>query len=195
MNTTSARWIADRSRLVTLLRQRSVTRGTFVLASGAQSPYYVDARRTTMTGEGLALIGRLGLATMRERGWAPRAVGGLTMGADPIAFAIAHAARLEGHALDAFSVRKHAKEHGAEQRIEGGLTPGDEVVICEDVITTGRSALDAIEAVRAAGATVLGVLAIVDREEGGRAPIEAAGVPVVALVPVSELLEPPSASQ
>jgi orotate phosphoribosyltransferase len=164
-----------------------VIHGAFVLASGRSSTYYIDARRTTMAGEGLALIGALGLATLQDEGWTPRAVGGLTMGADPIAYAIAHAARIEGRPLDAFSVRKQAKEHGAGKRIEGCFEAGDAVVICEDVLTTGRSALDAIEAVRAAGGNVLGVLAIVDREEGGRSQIATAGVPVVALVAVSEL--------
>lgn len=187
MDTTNDQTLTDRKRLVALLRQRSVIHGAFVLASGRSSSYYVDARRTTMAGEGLALIGSLGLATLRAQQWTPRAVGGLTMGADPIAYAIAYAARLEGSALDAFSVRKQAKAHGAGKRVEGCLEAGAAVVICEDVITSGRSALDAIEAVRAAGATVLGVLAVVDREEGGRAEIEAAGVPVVALVSVSEL--------
>ena len=187
MNTTNAQTLADRQRLIALLRHRSVIHGAFVLASGRSSSYYIDARRTTMAGEGLALIGSLGLATLQEKGWAPRVVGGLTMGADPIAYAIAYAARITGRPMDAFSVRKRAKEHGAGKRIEGCFAAGDAVVVCEDVITTGRSALDAIEAVRAADGSVLGVLAIVDREEGGRAQIEAAGVPVVSLVTVSEL--------
>ncbi len=187
MDTTNDQTNADQQRLVALLRQRSVIHGAFILASGRSSSYYIDARHTTMAGEGLAVIGSLGLATLRAQRWTPRAVGGLTMGADPIAYAIAHAARLEGGVLDAFSVRKQAKAHGAGKRVEGCLAAGDTVVICEDVITSGRSALDAIDAVRTAGATVLGVLAVVDREEGGRAAIEAAGVPVVALVSVSEL--------
>jgi len=187
VNTTNNQPTVDRQHLVDLLRQRSVIRGDFVLASGRTSSYYVDARRTTMAGEGLALIGRLGLAMLRARSWSPRSVGGLTLGADPVAYAIAHAARLSGHQLDAFTVRKQAKTHGARRRIEGCLAAGDAVVIIEDVITTGRSALAAIAAVREAGAIVLGVLAVVDREEGGPAEIEAAGVPVASLVPVSEL--------
>jgi orotate phosphoribosyltransferase len=140
-----------------------------------------------MAGEGLALIGRLGLAAIQGRGWAPRAVGGLTLGADPVAYAIAHTGRLRGLELDAFTVRKQPKSHGANRQIEGSLRPGDPVVVCEDVITSGGSALTAVEAVRAGGATVLGVLAVVDREEGGRARIEAAGLEVVALVAKSEL--------
>jgi orotate phosphoribosyltransferase len=177
----------DRQQLVALLRTRSVLHGDFVLASGRHSPYYIDARRTTMAGEGLALIGRLGLAAIQGRGWAPRAVGGLTLGADPVAYAIAHTGRLRGLELDAFTVRKQPKSHGANRQIEGSLRPGDPVVVCEDVITSGGSALTAVEAVRAGGATVLGVLAVVDREEGGRARIEAAGLEVVALVAKSEL--------
>jgi orotate phosphoribosyltransferase len=179
----------DRIRLVQLLRQRSVIRGNFVLASGRTSPYYIDARRTTMSGEGQAVIGRLGLAMLRVQGWGPRSLGGLTLGADPVAYAIAHAARLGGLPLDAFTVRKQAKTHGTGggRRIEGCLDSGDGVVIVEDVITSGGSALEAIEVARGAGARVLGVLAVVDRGEGGRAAIEAAGVPVASLVAVSEL--------
>ena len=188
MNTTTkTREPDNKSRLTALLRERSLIQGDFVLASGHKSKYYIDARRTTMAGEGLVLIGELGLSTLRTRGWAPRAVGGLTLGADPIAYAMAHAARLAGQRLDAFTVRKEPKAHGAGKRIEGCLEAGDPVVIIEDVITTGRSAREAIDAVREAGAKVLGVLAVVDREEGGRAQIEAAGVAVVALVAVSEL--------
>jgi orotate phosphoribosyltransferase len=186
-NTTSRPKSGDEYRLVALLRERSLIHGDFVLASGRRSAYYVDARRTTMAGEGLALIGRLGCAALQARGWDPRTVGGLTLGADPVAYAMAHAARLAGQRLDAFTIRKQVKTHGAGRRIEGCLEAGDPVVIVEDVLTTGRSAREAIEAVREVGATVLGVLAVVDREEGGRATIEAAGVPVVALVTASEL--------
>ncbi len=177
----------DASRLVSLLLERSVTRGDFVLASGRRSDYYVDARRTTMSGEGQLLIGQLGLAALDERGWTPRAVGGLTLGADPVAYAIAHAASRAGRALDAFTVRKEPKGHGLGRRIEGCLAPGDPVVVIEDVITTGQSALEAVAQVREAGAQVLGVLAVVDREEGGREAIARSGVPVTALVLASEL--------
>ncbi len=186
-DTTNAKESDNKYRLLALLRERSLIHGDFILASGRESKYYIDARRTTMAGEGLVLIGMLGLSTLQTRGWAPRAVGGLTLGADPVAYAIAHAARLAGQRLDAFTVRKQPKTHGAGRRIEGCLDAGDPVVIIEDVITTGRSAREAIDAVREVGAKVLGVLAVVDREEGGRTHIEAAGVPVAALVTVSEL--------
>lgn len=189
MTDTTTSWTQsdDKGKLVSLLRQRSVIHGDFVLASGRTSRYYVDARRTTMAGDGMVLIGRLGLDTLQTRGWTPKAIGGLTLGADPVAYAIAHAARLEGKQLDAFTVRKQPKTHGASRRIEGCLEAGQPVVIIEDVVTTGRSALEAIDAVRDAGAHVLGVFAVVDREEGGRAHIESAGVPVATLVAVSEL--------
>ena len=185
MTTTSRS--TDASRLLSLLLERSVTRGDFVLASGRKSSYYIDARRTTMSGEGQLLIGRLGLAALDQQGWAPRAIGGLTLGADPVAYAIAHAARAAGRTIDAFTVRKEPKGHGLGRRIEGCLTDGDAVVVVEDVITTGHSAIEAVAQVRLAGGQVLGVLAVVDREEGGREAIAAAGVPATALVAASEL--------
>src|SRR2546429_6516018 len=148
-----------RQRLRDLLLARSVSRGDFTLASGRRSSFYIDARRTTMSGEGFALIGALGLERLAAQGWAPQAVGGLRVGADPVAYAIVAAARARGRALDAFTVRKQAKTHGTAQRIEGCFTPGATVVVVEDVITTGRSAGDAIAVVEAAGGRVLGVLA------------------------------------
>jgi orotate phosphoribosyltransferase len=114
-------------------------------------------------------------------------VGGLTLGADPVAYAVALAARRRGLALDAFTVRKEPKSHGTEQRIEGCFAPGAAVVVVEDVITTGDSARGAIAAVETAGGRVLGVLAVVDREEGGRAALERAGYAVEALVTASAL--------
>ncbi len=188
MNTTTSSDGAKAvGRLTELLRHRSLTRGDFVLASGRRSTFYIDARRTTMSGEGQALVGAAGLAALNAHGWHPRAVGGLTLGADPVAYAIAHAARLAGTPLDAFTVRKQAKDHGTGRRIEGCLEAGDPVVVCEDVLTTGRSALEAVAAVRAAGAEVLGVLAVIDREEGGRQAIEAAALAVAVLVTAREL--------
>lgn len=177
----------ERAALADLLQARSVRHGDFVLASGQRSTYYIDARRTTMSAEGLDLIGRLGLAAIREAGWRPAAVGGLTMGADPVAYAVALASLRAGPVVQAFSVRKEAKGHGTRQRIEGNFEPGNAVVVAEDVITSGSSALQAVAAVREAGGTVLGVLAVVDREQGGRAAIEEAGVRVVALVTAGEL--------
>ncbi|HEX7117265.1 MAG TPA: orotate phosphoribosyltransferase [Longimicrobiales bacterium] len=178
----------DRDRLRALLLDRSVRRGDFVLSSGARSTYYIDGRRTTMSGRGQLLIGRLGLATLDERAWRPAAVGGLTLGADPVAYAIAHTAALEDRALDAFTVRKEPKGHGTGRRIEGSFEPGMDVVVVEDVVTTGESALRAIAAVEAEGGRVLGVLAVVDREEGGRERLEQAGYSLAALFTAAELL-------
>jgi orotate phosphoribosyltransferase len=179
----------DRSRLKLLLRTRSLRTGDFVLASGARSSYYIDARLTTMSGAGQLLIGRLGLAALDDAGWKAVAAGGLTLGADPVAYAIAHAAAAAGRELDAFTVRKQPKDHGTGRVIEGNLPEEGPVVVVEDVITSGGSALQAIRAVETAGARVLGVLAVVDREEGGRARITAEGYSVTALFTASDLLE------
>jgi len=178
----------DRERLVALLLERSFRVGDFVLSSGARSRYYVDARTTTTHAEGQAVVGRLGLAVLRRAGLRPASVGGLTLGADPVAYAIAHASWLAGDPVNAFTVRKEPKAHGTGKRVEGCFAAGDEVVVLEDTVTTGGSALKAIQAVEAEGGRVLAVLALVDREEGGREAIEAAGYPVHVLVRVSELM-------
>jgi len=136
--------------------------------------------------EGLTLVGPLGLAVCSA--WGASSVGGLTLGADPIAYAIAYASQLAGTPVRAFTVRKEAKQHGTGQLIEGQFRPGDAVVVVEDVITTGGSARKAVAAVRAAGGEVLGVLAVVDREEGGREALEQDGLRVHALVPAREIL-------
>jgi orotate phosphoribosyltransferase len=143
--------------------------------------------------DGLSLIGPLALEALEASNWGGpvTAIGGLTLGADPVAYAISYASALARAAsgatgtrasLRAFTVRKEAKTHGTGKRVEGPFEPGDHVAIVEDVITTGGSAQRAIEAVRGAGGVVAGVLALVDREEGGRETIEAAGLPVLALV-------------
>ena len=175
-------------RLLHLLVQRSLRLGNFVLASGARSSYYIDCRTTTTHGEGQFLIGKLGLELLDRAGLQPAAVGGLTMGADPVAYAIAHASWIAGRPVHGFSVRKEPKQHGTGKRIEGCFASGDRIVVVEDVITSGGSALRACGAVGAAGGEVLGVLALVDREEGGREAIEAEGYPVFSLFAVSELL-------
>lgn len=178
----------QRTRLLDLLAQRSARRGTFTLASGKQSELYIDCRLTTMHPEGLTLIGALGLGAIVERGWTPDSVGGLTLGADPVSYAIAYASQLAGTPIRSFTVRKEAKTHGTGKLIEGPYTAGDRVVVIEDVITTGGSALKAVDAIRAAGGTILGVLAVVDREEGGREAIEKAGLAVASLARASEIV-------
>jgi len=174
-------------QLVALLEQRSLELGSFTLASGRQSSYYIDARRTTMSAAGQLLIGRLGLSEIRQAGWDAHVVGGLTLGADPVAYAIAGASSNVPPELDAFTVRKEPKDHGRGQQIEGCFRPGARVVVVEDVVTTGGSALKAIEVVTAAGGEIVGVLAVVDREEGGRATVEQAGYPMLTLVTLTQL--------
>jgi orotate phosphoribosyltransferase len=182
------------AQLIALLARYSARRGHFTLASGKTSDLYIDARLTTMRPAGLTLIGPLALDTLRGRDWGRQvtAVGGLTLGADPISYAISYASAAATPTpmtpLRAFTVRNEAKTHGTGQLIEGPFHQGDVVAVIEDVITTGGSAIRAARAIRAAGGTVAGVLALVDREEGGRAAIEASGAPVVALVRASEIV-------
>lgn len=171
-----------------MLAERSARRGQFTLASGRASSFYVDARLTTMSPEGLALIGPLALEEIAVAGWRPDSVGGLTLGADPISYAIAYASAGTPRLVRAFTVRKEAKAHGTGKLVEGPFRPGDAVVVIEDVITTGGSALKAAAAIAAAGGEILGVLALVDREEGGREAIESAGYSVRALARAADIL-------
>jgi orotate phosphoribosyltransferase len=180
--------MSDHDRLLSLLADRSARRGHFTLASGRQSTLYIDARLTTMSPDGLALIGPMALAALHASDWRVDAIGGLTLGADPVSYAIAYASALAGTPLRAFTVRKEAKAHGAGRLIEGPFCEGDRVAVIEDVITTGGSALRATEVIRAAGGVVAGVLALVDREEGGREALEGAGLPVLALARASAIV-------
>src|SRR3954468_10203646 len=181
--------MTDHAALVELLAERSVKRGQFTLASGKRSEYYIDARLTTMSPEGLSLIGSLALSALRESGWSVDAIGGLTLGADPISYAVSYASAGSARPLRAFTVRKEAKSHGMGRHIEGPFKAGDRVAVIEDVITTGGSALRAIEAVRAAQGIVSGVLALVDRGEGGRQRIEETGVTVIGLVTAADIVK------
>jgi orotate phosphoribosyltransferase len=140
-----------------------------------------------MSAQGMVLIGRMGWDAIRRSGWKPAVVGGLTMGADPVSYAIAAASFGSTPPVDAFSVRKQTKDHGTGRVIEGNFKAGDSVVIVEDVITSGDSARRAAEAVTEAGGQVLGIIAVVDREEGGMAALVAGGWPVVALTSASAL--------
>ncbi len=175
-------------RLIEVLAQRSARRGTFTLSSGKQSDLYIDCRLTTMHPEGLTLIGPLALAAIVKAGWSPDSVGGLTLGADPVSYAIAYASQLAGTPVRSFTVRKEAKSHGTGKLVEGPFQAGDRVVVIEDVITTGGSALKAATAITAAGGTVVGVFAVVDREEGGREAIEQAGHRVATLATAKEIV-------
>ena len=180
--------MTERQRLIKLLSERSVKTGQFTLASGKVSDFYIDARVTTMSPEGLALIGPLAIQIFKSAGWELDAVGGLTLGADPIAYSISYASNLSPPLLRAFTIRKEAKTHGTSGLIEGAFQQGDRVAVVEDVITTGQSALKAIDAVLAAGARIVGVFALVDREEGGREAIEAAGYKVISITQRKELM-------
>lgn len=183
--------MTERQRLIALLAEYSVKRGDFTLASGKSSNIYVDARTTTMSPQGLALIGPLAIRVLKEARWELDAIGGLTLGADPIAYSISCASNLAPPLLRAFTVRKEAKIHGIGKLIEGPFRQGDRVAIVEDVITTGISALRAIDAVKNAGGHIEGVLALVDREEGGREAIEAAGYRVISLIRIGEVITSP----
>ncbi len=167
----------DRARLLELLTERSFERRRVVLSSGKESDFYIDCKRTALLAEGHFLIGRLLLEAIRQQ--APQAVGvgGLTLGADPLASAVSLTGYLSGAPLAAFIVRKEPKGHGTGQWIEGlsGVGPGAPVAIVEDVVTTGASTLKAIERAQEEGLKVLGAFALVDRLEGGREAVEAAG--------------------
>ena len=141
-----------------------------------------------MSPEGLTLIGALGLDALQATGWGVEAVGGLTLGADPIAYAIAYASAGSPTPIRAFTVRKEAKSHGMGRLIEGPFYPGDRVAVIEDVITTGGSALRAAKAITEAGGKIAGVLALIDRDEGGREALEKEGLVVVALTRASEIV-------
>ena len=178
-----------RDQLKHLLLERSVRFGNFTLSSGGSSTYYIDARRTTMSAEGQVLVGRVGYEIVSQSGLEPTHLGGLTMGADPISYAIAHRSHLEGHPLDGFSVRKEAKHHGTGNRVEGGLDPSSRCLVIEDTLTTGKSTLSAVEALREHGVTVVGVLALVDRSDNAEELFREIGLPLLSFFPVKELLE------
>ena len=180
----------DQKKLERILMERSVRHGNFILASGKSSTVYVDVRLTTMSPEGMALIGSLALDRILSLEWNPDSVGGLTLGADPVAFAVSFSSANSPRPIRCFTVRKEAKSHGTGNLIEGPFLSGDRVVVVEDVITTGKSALQAIESIEQAGGQIQGVLAIVDREDGGREKIESRGFAVTALTTIANLVSP-----
>lgn len=161
------------TRLRDLILERAVVRGRVVLSSGREADYYVDLRRVTLDGEAAPLVGEVMLDLVAD--WEPQAVGGLTLGADPVGTAMLHAAAARGQRLDAFVVRKAEKDHGLQRRVEGPEVSGRTVVAVEDTSTTGASVLTAVDALVAAGAVVTGVAVIVDR--GARAAVEERGLP------------------
>ncbi|MEA3209365.1 MAG: orotate phosphoribosyltransferase [Chthoniobacter sp.] len=184
----------EKSELLRILTRKSVCHGSFTLASGAKSDLYVDAKLTTMDPAGAVLVGRVGWELIKEtaaaRGIQTDAVGGLTMGADAISLSIGIAAHLEDPAtsLQTFTVRKSLKAHGRQKLIEGNFTAGNSVVVIDDVITTGGSTLQAIDAIEAEGGRVAFVIALVDRQEGGRENIQQRGHHVVPIFTRADLL-------
>lgn len=180
--------------LKSILLAKSVRTGKFTLASGKESDLYIDCRVTTLDPVGANLVGEIGWAAVRdyiaENGLRIDAIGGMTMGADPISLAVGMtSARVHpAEALQVFTVRKEPKGHGRGKQIEGNFSSGNTVIVVDDVITTGGSTIKAIEAIQREGGKVAFALVLVDREEGGRAAIEALGVPVLSLFSRSSLL-------
>lgn len=186
---------APKEQLREILKEKSVCRGTFTLASGAQSDFYVDAKLTTSKPRAALLVGSVGWELVKETARARSvhvdSIGGLTMGADWMALSIGIAAYLDNPSRDiqTFSVRKSAKKHGRHKLIEGNFSPGQSIVIVDDVITTGGSTLQAIDAIEASGGNVAFVIVLVDRQEGGREEIEKHGHKVVPIFTRGDLID------
>ena len=169
-----ARCMYDREFLRSLILEKALKFGDFTLASGKKATYYLDCRQITLDSVGAKLIGE-GILEVLQHDVMPQAVGGMAIGADPITAAVITVAAYQNIPLKGFMVRKQSKGHGTDQFVEGPISEGDRVVIVEDVVTTGGSSLDAIEKVEARGVTVEGVIAIIDRMEGGREVFESKG--------------------
>ena len=178
---------SDKARLKDILKEKSILRGDFTLASGKKSDYYIDARLTTLDPEGVYLIGKIFLEEISQD-IDINAVGGPTMGADPIVGSMMALSHDIGKPLPGFLVRKQEKGHGTGKLIEGNLNPGDIAAVVEDVVTTGGSVIKAIHAVREAGAEVRRAFVIVDREEGAQDKFDEIGVPLYSIFKISELL-------
>jgi orotate phosphoribosyltransferase len=172
-----------RHRLLALLTERSYAKRDVVLASGKKSDFFIDCKQTVLTAEGHALVGDLMLDALSQLPQSVDAVAGVELGGCPLASAVSLTSFQRGKPLDAIYVRKEAKDHGSKRLLEGDtrLAAGSRIAILEDVVTTGGSTLKCAEKIRAAGHTVAGVIALVDRQEGGREAIEAAGLPFATL--------------
>jgi orotate phosphoribosyltransferase len=173
----------DRTALLAQIKEKAVVHGRVKLSSGQEADYYVDLRRITLDAEAAPLVGRVMLAVTADLDY--DAVGGLTLGADPVAAAMLHAAAASGRRLDAFVVRKEGKAHGLQRRIEGPDVAGRRVLAVEDTSTTGGSVLTAVDALRAAGAEVVGVAVVVER--GAAAAIADAGLPYLTAYTLADL--------
>ena len=177
---------ADRQALITLITDEAVFHGDFTLSSGKKATYYVDMRKLTLDHRAAPAIGRIVLDLVRGLDGI-EAVGGLTLGADPIANAVMHESVRAGTPLDAFVVRKEPKDHGRGRQIEGADVTGKRVVVVEDTSTTGGSPLKAVEVLRAAGAEPVAVVSIVDRKTGAKAAVEAEGLQWLAAIDLDDL--------
>ncbi|MFT5522150.1 MAG: orotate phosphoribosyltransferase [Pirellulaceae bacterium] len=183
----------DKQALIELVREKSLEFGEFTLASGKKAHYYLDCRQVTLDPKGANLIGTGILELLGSD--LPDAVGGMAIGADPITAAVITLAGQQDKPIRGFIVRKEAKEHGTGRAVEGPVQSGDRVVIVEDVVTTGGSSLRAIEHVEAAGLTVIGVIAIIDRMEGGREAFAAKGYELQTLLTIADFgIEPVAAN-
>jgi len=177
--------MSDRATLLDQVNSKAVVRGKVTLASGREADYYVDMRRVTLDAVAAPVIGRTMLELTAD--WDFDAVGGLTLGADPVAVAMMHQAAAAGRTLDAFVVRKAQKAHGLQKQIEGPPVQGRRVLAVEDTSTTGGSVLEAVKALRDNGAVVVGVAVIVDRDTGAREAVEAEGLEYRYAVGISDL--------
>ncbi len=179
-----------RERLIELIIEKAFkfsAEPVFKLVSGRMSNYYFNCKAVTLHPEGMHLIGNIIFDMIKDL--SPNGVGGLTLGADPIADAVAYTSFLKGRPIEAFVVRKTAKSHGTMQWIEGNIQSGDRVVIVDDVITTGKSTIEAINKAKEAGLDIVKVTALIDRQEGGRENIESAGFPVEAVITREEVMD------
>jgi orotate phosphoribosyltransferase len=181
----------DKKQLQTIILEKALKFGDFTLASGKKAKYYLDCRQITLDSVGAKLIGEGFLEMLQQSGNLPQAVGGMAIGADPITAAIITVAAFQHIPLKGFMVRKQSKGHGTDRFVEGPIAAGDHVVIVEDVVTTGGSALEAIERVQSVGAVVDGIIAIIDRLEGGAENFSEKGYPLCSLFTVRDFgIEP-----
>ena len=175
--------MSTKSELINEIKEKAVVHGKVTLSSGKEADYYIDLRRVTLDAVAAPLVGQAMLDATKDLDY--EAVGGLTLGADPVATAMMHVAKANGRALNSFVVRKEGKAHGLQRRIEGPDVAGKRVLAVEDTSTTGGSVLTAVEALKQAGAIVVGVAVVVDR--GAGAKVEAAGLRYISVISLEEL--------
>jgi orotate phosphoribosyltransferase len=194
MNTSTASHSPAIRELIGLIETRALKRGTFRLASGREASFYLDAKQVVLEARGSMLVGRAILERLRSLGPLPVAVGGMSIGADPITSAVVTMAGVENLSMKGFLVRKEPKDHGTKKYVEGPVSPGDRVVIVEDVVTTAGSSLVAIDRAQEFGLVVERVVVVIDRLAGGREALAARGIPLESLVTIRDLgLEPDQA--